>query len=362
MNPDDARLLIVDDNPTNIQILASLLGHGGYSISFATDGFEALEHLRSEPCELVLLDIMMPGMSGLEVCSEMQQDPALARIPVIFVTALHDQETLLKAFQCGGVDYLTKPFIAQELVARVQIHLRLHYSENRLRSLLAMRELMMSSLSHDLRGPIGTLATMLELMHKQPMPPERSEKMLASLAVSARRTYELLEDLLTWSRAISEELPFHPQSLPLRPLVQECLEFHRAQATEKNIHLQLDLPADRHFFADANLVRTILINLLGNAIKFTPVGGQIRLGCEASPGQLSLLVRDTGMGVPANLMEQLERNHAIVSRPGTGGEKGTGMGLKICQEFAARHGGRLELRPVLQGSCFALVLPQPEDL
>ncbi len=362
MSPDEARLLIVDDNPTNIQILASLLGPKGYLISFAEDGFQALEHLRQEACDLVLLDIMMPGISGLEVCAEMQKDPGLARIPVIFVTALHDQETLLKAFQAGGVDYLTKPFIAQELLARVQIHLRLRYSENRLRSLLAMRELMMSSLSHDLRGPIGTLATMLELILQQPMPPERSEKMLTSLALSARRTYDLLEDLLTWSQAISDELPFHPETLDLRPLAQECLDVYRIQAESKQISLKLELLDEQLIFADANLVRTILINLLGNAIKFTPAGGKVSLEVERLPNQICLLVCDTGLGAPAELLRQLERNQPIVSRPGTRGEKGTGMGLKICQEFAARHGGRIEIRPVSPGSCFGLVLPQPQSV
>ncbi|MEZ0374780.1 MAG: response regulator, partial [Candidatus Sericytochromatia bacterium] len=209
MTYTEPHLLIVDDNPTNIEVLTRLLGPHSYALSTAKTGGEALEMMRHEPCDLVLMDIMMPGISGIEVCRQMQDESKLSTIPVIFVTAMNDPDLLVRAFQAGGVDYLTKPFIAEELLARIQIHLRLRAGEERLRKLLAMRELMMSTLSHDLRGPIGTIAQMLELM-KGPMPAERSEKIIQNLAASARRSYELLEDLLTWSRAMTEELPFNP--------------------------------------------------------------------------------------------------------------------------------------------------------
>jgi two-component system sensor histidine kinase/response regulator len=353
-------LLIVDDQPSNIRVLAGLLAPYGFELSFASSGAQALEHLRQSSCDLVLMDIMMPDMSGIEVCRQMQSEPAQSRIPVIFITSMHDQATLIAAFGAGGVDYLTKPFIVEELLARIEIHLRLRSSEQRLHKLLALRELMMSTLSHDLRGPIGTMASMLDLMLKNPLQPERSEKMLQHLGATARRSYELLEDLLTWSQAVTDELPFHPIRLPLQSLAQECLDFHQAAAEAKQLTLGLALPAQSQILADPNLVRTVLINLLGNAIKFTPAGGRVLLRSTARPAAIALEVIDSGIGIPESLGEQLARNHAITSRSGTEGEKGTGMGLKICQEFAARHGGHLEIRPLEQGSCFALVLPQAE--
>ena len=361
MSPDDTHLLIVDDNPTDIQLLTQLLEPQGYVLSFAEQGQAALTHLRSEPCDLVLIENLIPGLSGIEVCRQIQADPALAEVPVIFVTASHESETLIQAFAAGAVDYLTKPLIAQEILARLQIHLRLRSSERRLHKLMAMRELMMSTLSHDLRGPIGTMASMLDLILNSDMPAVRKQQMLENLSSSARRSYDLLEDLLTWSRAMGDELPFHPQTLPLRALAQECLEQLKAQADNKGVNLVSEVPPEMSLEADVHLLRTIMLNLLSNALKFTPAGGQVLLRGKASAELAVIEVLDEGLGIPDNLGEQLARNHTIVSRPGTAGEKGTGMGLKICQEFAARHGGWLTISRREHGSRFALELPQSAD-
>lgn len=359
MNPAETQLLLVDDTPMNLELLSLLLSREGYQVEAVSNGEQAMNALRSRPFDLVLLDIMMPGLSGLEVCRQMQAEPKLAGIPVIFVTALNDQKTLMDAFGSGGVDYLTKPFVPKEMLARVQVHLRLHASERRLGNLLAMRELMMSTLSHDLRGPIGTMASMLDLMQNSRMPPDRFDKIIENLAASAHRAYDLLEDLLTWSRAVTQELPFHPYELPVLELVKECVLTQQEMALAKEIELELEIPAGQKISTDPNLFRPILMHLLNNALKFTPPAGKIRLKTESLRQEFQLQLSDMGPGVPDNLSAQLQRNQPIVSTLGSAGEKGTGMGLKICQEFAQRHGGRIEIQKLAQGSCFSLILPQP---
>ncbi|MCB9496220.1 MAG: response regulator [Fibrobacteria bacterium] len=128
-------ILIVDDNPRNIQVLGSMLRENGYSISAVLNGPDALSILRGVEVDLVLLDVMMPGMSGLEVCREMKSTPSLAEIPVIFLTALSDAEDVLRGFEAGGVDYVTKPFRAAELLARVKVHVSLRQARREIFSL-----------------------------------------------------------------------------------------------------------------------------------------------------------------------------------------------------------------------------------
>ncbi len=362
---DSSRILVVDDNITSLRLMESFLSLTGYQAVFLDDSRLVLETLRREhhnPFDLVLMDISMPGISGIDVCRLMQHDPHLSVIPVIFLTAQLDEDTMSEAFEVGGCDFLTKPFVFTELQSRIETQLRLRRSERHLRRQLGQRELMLTTLAHDLRGPIGSSAVVLKRLLQSDKPLEERRNMLSSLADSLHRTYELLEDMLSWSQAVTDELPFHPHEQDLTRLYDDCLALHRDKASQKQIQLNIDVPPKTTVAVDDKLVRTVLNNLVSNALKFTPAEGKITLGFKRYDKQIELSVCDTGQGLSPELLNHIALNHPIVSQPGTQGEKGTGMGLKLCQEFARRHGGELKISSTVgEGSCFSLLLPQKTE-
>lgn len=355
----DTKLLVVDDNPTSLKLMESFLDVCGYSARFLDDSNKVIETLRQDPVNLLLMDVAMPDLSGIEVCRLMQKDPELSTIPIIFITGQRDEETMAEAFEAGGSDFLTKPFVFTELLSRIQTQLRLRSSERHLRQQLAQRELLLTSLAHDLRSPIGTSAVMLRHLLDREDNLEASRHMISTLADSLQRTYALLEDMLSWAQAVSGDIPFTPSPTGLSDLFQSCLEHHRRTAESKQITIEIENGSGEVVYIDHKLVRTILLNLIGNALKFTPSGGCVRLAFQRHAEQIELSVCDSGKGMSEELLEHIQRNHPIVSQPGTQGEKGTGMGLKLCQEFARSHGGEINISSKLGvGSCFKLLLPQ----
>jgi signal transduction histidine kinase len=361
MNHCEHLILIVDDNPITSEILLTFLLEQGYRAEVVNDSRKVLDYLCERDCDLVLMDIMMPHLSGIELCRLLKADPRTEEIPVIFITSNHDGRLLTEAFRSGGVDYLTNPYIYEELLARIDTHLRLRRSERQLKNQLALRELMLTSLAHDLRGPIGTGALILERVLNSEGSLDQCRPVIESAAYSIRKTYQLLQDMLSWAQAINRALPFRPEEVELGEVVQECLDQCQLRAREKQVKLCLDADLGQRIYADANLLRSILSNLLGNAIKFSPLASIVTLRAVLAPTAVELQVIDNGSGMSPELVAKLEQQLPVISRPGTAGEYGSGMGIKICQAFAHRHGGRILISSEPgQGSCFTLIVPQPD--
>ncbi|MGV3524844.1 MAG: hybrid sensor histidine kinase/response regulator [Candidatus Sericytochromatia bacterium] len=355
-----ASVLIIDDNQTTSHLIASALDPQRYHVRLAGSGKEGLACLTQQAFDLVLLDMMMPHMSGLEVCRQIKAREEWLSLPVIFITGHQDDELLAEAFAVGAADYLTKPFLLPELAARVDNHLRLSRTERQLKNQLALRDLMLTTLSHDLRGPVGTAARILTKVRAPQMAESLKQEMLSLTETSLYRTYELLEDLLSWAQAVTGKLPFRPYFYPLLALVEACCEPYLLQAEAKKLVWQIDVPAVSAWF-DKNLLRSILLNLIGNAVKFSEPGGTIGIRVTGLPTQLQLTVSDTGLGMSDEVLSSLKMQRPVVSQLGTAGEKGSGMGLKLCQEFAHCHGSQLQMSSeVGKGSVFQLVLNQPE--
>jgi two-component system sensor histidine kinase/response regulator len=351
-------ILLAEDDPDTVLLLQWALQEE-YQLTLASDGIEAIERLQEQLYDLVLLDMHMPGLGGLEVCRKMKLDPRLARIPVIFMTAFQDQELLVEAFEAGGVDYLSKPVFAQELLMRIRTHIQLSAMERELRQQVGMRDLVVLTLSHDLRGPIGAAVGLIDRVAKDEQLPERVKNLAQAASNAALQGYSLLDDMLTWAQAMGDKLTFTPTWLSFQNLGTDCLNTVKAKALQKGLRLVLEAEPELLLFADRSILRTILLNLLENAIKFTSQG-TITLRGLIKSGQAVIEVEDTGRGIPAAVMSQLAQYRPIGSQLGTAGERGTGMGLKICQEFTTYHNGTLQLssKPN-QGSLVSILLPQP---
>jgi CheY-like chemotaxis protein len=361
-------ILIVDDVADNLKILGYILKKQGYKVRPVTNGMLALQVAIKEKPDLILLDIMMPDMDGYEVCRRLKENPKLADIPVIFISALNDTKDIVKALESGGVDYITKPFKAEEVKARVSTHLKLHLQSQtlqrqskELQELNATKDKFFSIIAHDLRGPLGGFMGLSEMLADESIPfgPDEKREMSLALSQSARNIYNLLENLLEWSQMQRGRTDFNPQLLSLNDAIAECFKTAVESVRKKDIHFIVEISEQQQVYADTNMLQTIIRNLVSNAIKFTPRNGGVAISVSVAENQTVVIaVKDTGIGMNGEMISNLFRINVNCSRPGTEGENSTGLGLLLCKEFVEKHGGELWVESeVGNGSSFYFTLP-----
>ncbi len=337
-------ILIVDDVSTNLKILGAILKDKGYKVRPVPHGVLALQAAEKEKPDLILLDIMMPDMDGYEVCRQLKENVKLCDIPIIFISALSEPEDIVRALNSGGVDYITKPFRAEEVKARVATHLKLYKQSKELKELNATKDKFFSIIAHDLRGPLSGLIGLAEMMSDDTLPfePEEKKDLMCDLRDSARNIYNLLENLLEWSQMQRRQISFAPQMLLVHEIIHEVLTIVAELARKKAIEIVVDIPQEEKVFADTNMLQTVIRNLVTNAIKFTPQEGTITLSTKHPNGkEVLFMVKDSGIGMDTEMVENLFRMDAKISRIGLDGEAGTGLGLLLSKEFVEKHGGKL---------------------
>jgi CheY-like chemotaxis protein len=359
-------ILLVDDVAANLKLLGDILIAEGYKIRQVSSGLLALKVTEKEKPDLILLDIMMPGMDGFEVCRQLKQNEQLNDIPIIFISALNDTGNIVEALAAGGVDYINKPFQAQEVLARVDTHLKLRAQSKKLQELNATKDRFFSIIAHDLRGPLGGFMGLTEMMADDNQYFTESEKkeMMSDLSHSARNTFSLLENLLEWSQMDRGFTEFKPKKLYLLDVVTECISIVAGPAKGKMIGLIAQITNEPIVFADKNMIQTVIRNLLSNAIKFTPKGGEVTISAKAGENnRMVISVKDTGIGMREELRNNLFRIDANTKRPGTEGEQSTGLGLLLCKEFVEKHGGEIWVESVPdQGSVFSFTVPVAKEI
>lgn len=354
------KVLIVDDVTKNIQLVANFLKQAGYEINFAVSGKAAINHVKRETFDLILLDIMMPEMDGFEVCKILKSKSETSEIPVIFLTAKTDIDSVTKAFQAGGIDYITKPFNKAELLARVQTHLKMQQQKRNLKELNATKDKFFSIIAHDLRSPLNQLLGLSEILQKE-IESERINDviMLANLINdSAKSGRLLLENLLEWSRSQTGSININPEVLDLLKITNEVVMLYENNAKQKNIIIKLKIKKSKTAFADGNMLKTILRNLLSNSIKFTNAGGKINLEVNSANGMVIYSVSDNGIGIGDDDIDKLFRIDVNPKTIGRSKEKGTGLGLILCKEFVEMNAGKIWVESEFgKGSTFKFSLP-----
>lgn len=356
-------ILVVDDNPDNIRIIGTFLRKDGYAIRVATSGATAIESAKLLPPDLILMDVSMPVMDGYETCRILHSIDALAHIPILFITAeKKDTQSSLEGFKAGGVDYIEKPVENVVLAARVRLHLGLLQARRSLEE--RNRELekingwntrMLSILGHDLRNPISGFRGLTEiLVHDlDDLDAPSLREYLLELHKAARNTEAILESILAWAAASRQDAA-DPATISLDSLMTELVEQIESMAMAKEIHLEAPGASDISVYADLEMTRTILRNIVSNAIKFTPQGGTVRIEYRTDSKTMApeILVRDTGPGMPPEILSKLFTKEQK-STWGTAGEKGSGLGLLICHELAEKQGCSLWAESVVgKGSVF----------
>jgi len=304
---------------------------------------------------------MMPNMDGYEVCRKLKENPQLRDIPVIFISALNDTTDIVKALTFGGVDYISKPFQAEEVKARVSMHLRLHQQSKELIELNATKDKFFAIIAHDLRGPLGGLMGLAEMMadKNQQFTTDEHNELTLALSHSARNIFDLLENLLQWSQMQRGQTSFEPQITILKKIVVDCISVVDESIKNKDIHIDINIFDELEVFADINMLQTVVRNLVSNAVKFTPRGGRISISSNLEdPNAITIAIKDSGIGMKNEMLENLFHIEAKNRRPGTEGETSTGLGLLLCKEFVEKHGGKIWVESeVGKGSNFVFTLP-----
>lgn len=353
-------IMIVDDTPENLFILMECLSRSNFKTLIAKSGEGALRQLDFAKPDIILLDIMMPGIDGYETCRRLKEREDTKDIPVIFVTALTDTVDKVKGFKTGAVDYITKPFQHEEVLARVRTHLTIQHQKKQLMKLNATKDKFFSIIAHDLRSPFNALIPGTKFLADSidKLSSEQVKRFALEIHRSAETTFNLLGNLLSWARSQSGVFDYDPVTIDLCRLIINTIDIHRQQADQKKIRFKTCMEAGISVYADMNMINTVLRNLISNAIKFTDEGGQVTVSAVTESNRVKIKVADTGIGITQKNLPRLFEIDGNLKMRGTAGEKGTGLGLILCREFIEKHKGAIwtESKPGC-GTTFFFTLP-----
>ncbi len=340
----DGVVLVVDDVERNLQIVGELLTQQHYEVMLATSGETALERIAARKPDLVLLDVMMPGIDGIEVCRRLKADPETQDIPIIFVTAAHDSELAVKGLTEGGVDYVTKPFHAPELLARVATHLELKHARDTSRRIIAEKNDLMAAVAHDLKNPLSSIRLAGRSLRQALEADERSE-MADIIVESCEELLSLIEERLSRNAREAAVAKLNLGPLDLRDALKAVVQQNRRSAHAKGITLELEVPADTELrvIGDFHALTQVFDNLVSNAVKFSPSGRTVTVQVASPPTADAIRVQviDRGPGLTADDKQRLFQAYQRLSARPTGGESSTGLGLSIAHDMVTKMHGRI---------------------
>lgn len=342
------RILVVDDDPRVQDTIAAQLYPEGYDLLFKSSGIDALKHMDELNPDVILLDLMMPGMNGFDVCSRIRHSDHYRHVPIIMVTALDDVDYLVTGLDTGADEFISKPVNGAELRARVRSMLRIKHQYDELDQALQMRELFSRMIVHDMRNPLSSILLYSQVMQRKlQLPPEQMNQ-VEMIQTEALRLGKLFDDMLILSRMQRGRLVLRQQLADLGVMLTETIQKHQRAAASQNIQLVLEKSAEQcTLLVDSALVQRMFDTLIGNAVKFTPAGGTVtvkltRYG-QAAASSLQLEVADQGSAVSPLMIEQLfaQLESSDIHYPN---RPNTSIGLAFCRLVAEAHEGSLSVR------------------
>jgi two-component system sensor histidine kinase/response regulator len=332
------RILVVDDQPVNLRVVSSLLSRQGYDVVCASSGEEALQRYEEAVPDLVLLDMIMPGMDGFELMAALHELP-LPRAPVVFVTAAQDRGMLLRAFDAGVVDYVTKPFLPEELLARVNAHVGLKLARDRLERVARERQELVNLVAHDLKNPLSSVLFASDIVRNEGVRPERLPHYMEVIYDSAQDALGYIRHYLETSAGQARE--HHPDAAAdLGETLDWLLRRYDMQLEARGITVEVAPPPPGTRVAiDERVLRQVAENLVTNAIKYAPGCELLLAGRASAPGYWQLIVADRGPGIPAHRQRELfkpfTRLHEVQDATSSG------LGLSLAKQIVANAGGQL---------------------
>ncbi len=342
-------ILVIDDSPLDRKLISKVLERKRFQVFSAASGEEGISMIREVMPDLILLDIMMEGMDGLETCLHLKEMPECKNVAIIFMTGKTDSDTILQAFSEGASDYITKPYRIKEAMARIETHLKVRaLLEQHTEFIKALTQAntekskFLGIASHDLKNPlvsINGLAHFLASGKFGSMSSTQAE-MVSSIYEASEAMLALVNDLFDVALIETGQLKVEIDEVDLYKLVKTSVNLYRITAEKKDIEINFienDIPDIVR--CDKRQVRRVMDNLLSNAIKFSEPGTTISVIIESDKNWVFFRVADEGPGVPEDEFDKLFESFSKTSVQPTGGETSTGLGLNICKKVMLAHGG-----------------------
>jgi two-component system sensor histidine kinase/response regulator len=362
------RILAVDDDRINLRIIGGILRHEGYEIAEATSGEQALEVYAEVHPNLVLLDVMMPGIDGFATCRTLKTSYGDKCAPVIFVTAKSEADDVVTGFEAGGVDYLTKPFRPKEVVARIRTHLSNQQLVEQQKLLVeqlskanAAKDRFLGMCAHDLRNPLSSIRGLAELMVEDAIGPLSTEQkeIVQTIHGASQSMLQLVNELLDVATIEAGHLKLAKEPTSVVEIVERSVHLSNIEAAKKNTRIEMvKLSTDPMVDVDRNKIRQVVDNLISNAVKYSPRGSVITVLIHADATGAGFAVRDSGPGIPESERHKLFKDYGRLSSVPTGGEKSTGLGLAISRKIVEAHDGTIGVENIPgRGAEFVVRLP-----
>ncbi len=354
-----ATILIVDDKIENLNMFSNLLQNQTYKIHTADDSRLAIDICNQMDFDLIIMDVRMPA-DGFKTYHKIVKTTRNSDTPVIYMVEKTDLENINKAFRLGCQDLITKPFQIDEVRSRISIHTSLILQQKQLKELIAAKDKFNMILAHDLKSPFSGIVGLSEILAEnvRNYDIDKIETIINSINKSAKSTYKLLEDLFLWAKAQSGKLPFEPKKLDLNNTCKSTLASLAPSADTKEVKIKYIAPDGLKVYADIDMLKTVLRNLISNAIKFSNKGGEIIISAVNEETDTKIIIEDNGIGIGQSSLSKLFKLSEVISTRGTSDEKGSGLGLLLCQQFIDIHGGKIWVESEAgRGSRFNFTLP-----
>ncbi|MFY9150886.1 MAG: hybrid sensor histidine kinase/response regulator [Prolixibacteraceae bacterium] len=372
LKSEKLRILTVDDNHLNLMVMKGLFNFQEYDVHFAECGEAALNMARKYLPHLILLDVVMPDISGFEVCRTLKQDPAFNNTSVIFITAASEIDFIIQAFEAGGVDLISKPFRKEELLFRLKKHIeskrtpvQLLETTTILQEIRKVQNRLFSVFGNDLRNGVIDVKMIFEFMSKGIIDPTRDKqykRTILDLLANLDKSFSALENLNDWAITESGKLKNEPENINLNEAVVSLVNLYQVGIQSKKIQLNIRINSDHVVFADPTMLKTIIRNIFSNAYKYTPAGGVISFESWIEPGFVKLAVSDTGLGMSPDIVTRILNPDVFFSTMGLNNEIGNGLGLKLCKDFIERSNGKIWIESAPnKGTTVFFMLPQKNE-
>ncbi|MEB3212892.1 MAG: response regulator [Leptolyngbyaceae bacterium] len=355
-------ILVVDDEPANFDVIETFLGQQGYQLHYVDSGEKAIASLDTIKPDLILLDIMMPNMNGMDVCQSIKAMPQGRAIPVIMVTALVSKVVLSQCMKLGADDFISKPINSLELRARVQSMLRIKQQHDDLQSLLKLRQDMVNIVVHDLRTPLGTIFFGLDTLTSFECDRDQRQAILKNMQYAGQRLQALTDEMLLMAKLEDGKFFLEKSPVDITELISLILVGFEGVLDKKALTLIRELPdLGTCIYLDQAMIRRVIENLLANAVKFSPIEATIIIKVfHLESGDLQVTIADQGPGIPPDLRQKIFEKYEI----GTPMENvaQVGLGLAFCKMVVEAHGGTIRVEQNdPQGSIFEVTLPKHND-
>jgi len=371
------KILIVDDEMVHLDAIIDVFEdmNCNYEVFSALNGKTALEIAKKEMPDIIVSDWEMPVMNGIELIKHLKSQAKTADISVIMCTGIMTtSENIETALDVGAVDYIRKPIDKIELIARIKanLHLAEKYNEvkelnseltkkyNEIKKLDEAKDRIFSVISHDLRGPVGTLKSFVDLLLSsfRDYSMEQLEEFIEMISKQSGSVYSILENLLLWANSQRNNVIFRPVKQKINNAIVDNVSLLNPGAIKKQITIQNNIPESITATFDKDLISAVIRNLINNAIKFTKQGGTVSINIEKGEKFHTIIVSDTGVGISINKIGEIFDKVTYETTRGTDAEKGSGLGLKLCLEFVAMHKGKIWIESEVNvGSRFCFTLP-----